>query len=206
MPADRLPTAHASISQGQALVSNAERDHSAPLAPTRATVLHSTSMIDCVGVLKVGSGSLFSSRESLNRRTEMSVFTPAEITYLQSQRLARVATSGPGGQPHVVPVSFRYNPDEDTIDVGGHGFAQRKKYRDVQRNPRVAIVIDDLATVDPWRPRMIEIRGLADILPTGGEAIGPGFDPPIFRIRPRRIVSIGIDGDEPFSSNARSVP
>ena len=87
----------------------------------------------------------------------MSVFTPAEITYLQSQRLARVATSGPGGQPHVVPVSFRYNPDEDTIDVGGHGFAQRKKYRDVQRNPRIAIVIDDLATVDPWRPRMIEI-------------------------------------------------
>jgi pyridoxamine 5'-phosphate oxidase family protein len=66
-------------------------------------------------------------------------------------------------------------------------------------------VVDDLATVDPWRPRMIEIRGQADILPTGGEAIGPGFDPPIFRIRPRRIVSIGIDGDEPFSSNARSV-
>jgi len=135
----------------------------------------------------------------------MSVFTPAEITYLQSQRLARVATSGPGGQPHVVPVSFRYNPDEDTIDVGGHGFVGRKKYRDVQRNPRIAIVIDDLATVDPWRPRMIEIRGQADILPTGGDAIGPGFDPQIFRIRPRRIVSIGIDGDEPFSSNARSV-
>ena len=102
----------------------------------------------------------------------MSVFTPAEITYLQSQRLARVATSGTEGQPHVVPVSFRYNPDEDTIDVGGHNFALRKTYRDVQRNPRVAIVIDDLATVDPWRPRMIEIRGLADILPSGGEAIG----------------------------------
>jgi pyridoxamine 5'-phosphate oxidase family protein len=135
----------------------------------------------------------------------MSVFTPAEIAYLQSQRLARIATSGPGGQPHVVPVSFRYNPDEDTIDVGGHSFAQRKKYRDVQRNPRVAIVVDDLATVDPWRPRMIEIRGLADILPTGGEAVGPGFDPHIFRVRPRRIVSIGIEGPEPFSSNTRSV-
>ena len=120
----------------------------------------------------------------------MSVFTPAEIAYLQSQRLARVATSGSGGQPHVVPVSFRYNPDEDTIDVGGHGFTQRKKYRDVQRNPRVAIVIDDLATVDPWRPRMIEIRGQADILPTGGDAIGPGFDPHIFRIRPRIRLSL----------------
>jgi pyridoxamine 5'-phosphate oxidase family protein len=136
----------------------------------------------------------------------MSVFTPAEITYLQSQRLARVATSGPGGQPQVVPVSFRYNAEEDTIDVGGHNFAQRKKFRDVRRNPRVAIVIDDLATVDPWRPRMIEIRGQADILPTGGEAIGPGFDPHIFRIRARRIVSIGLEGDGAFASNARSVP
>src|SRR5713226_9087797 len=77
---------------------------------------------DCVGLLKAKTGSICSSRESLNRRAAMSVFTPAEITYLQSQRLARVATSGPGGQPHVVPVSFRYNPDEDTIDVGGHGF------------------------------------------------------------------------------------
>src|SRR5260370_8544247 len=135
----------------------------------------------------------------------MSVFTAAEITYLQSQRLARVVTSGPGGQPHVVPVSFRYNAEEDTIDVGGHNFTQRKKYRDVQRNPRVAIVIDDLASIDPWRPRMLEVRGQAEIVSTGGEAVGPGFDPHIFRIRPRRIVSIGIDGDHPFSSNAPPV-
>ena len=136
----------------------------------------------------------------------MSVFSPAEIAYLQSQRLARIATVGPDGQPHVVPVSFRYNPDEDTIDVGGHGFAQRKKYRDVQRNPRVAIVVDDLASIDPWRPRMIEIRGEAEVLGTGGETIGRGFDPQMFRIRPRRIVGIGIEGDGPFGLNARSVP
>ena len=135
----------------------------------------------------------------------MSVFTPNEIAYLQSQRLARLATASPAGRPHVVPLSFRYNPDEDTIDVGGHNFTQRKKYRDVQRNRRVAIVVDDLASIDPWRPRMLEVRGEADILSTGGEAIGQGFDPHIFRIRPRRIISIGIDGDQPFSSNARSV-
>jgi pyridoxamine 5'-phosphate oxidase family protein len=135
----------------------------------------------------------------------MSVFTPAEVAYLQSQRLARIATSGPDGQPHVVPVSFRYNPDEDTIDVGGHGFAQRKKYRDVQRNPRVAIVIDDLASIDPWRPRMVEVRGEAEVRPTGGDTVAPGFDPEMFRIRPRRIVSIGIEGEGPFGLNARSV-
>jgi pyridoxamine 5'-phosphate oxidase family protein len=136
----------------------------------------------------------------------MSAFSPAEVAYLQSQRLARIATVGPNGQPHVVPVSFRYNPDEDTIDVGGHGFAGRKKYRDVQRNPRVAIVIDDLASIDPWRPRMIEVRGQAEVLATGGETIGPGFDPQMFRIHPRRVVSIGIEqGDTPFVLNARSI-
>jgi pyridoxamine 5'-phosphate oxidase family protein len=135
----------------------------------------------------------------------MSVFTSAEIAYLESQRLARIATAGSDCQPHVVPVSFRYNPDEDTIDVGGHGFASRKKYRDVQGNPRVAIVVDDLATVDPWRPRTIEVRGEAEVVPNGGEAVGPGFDPDMFRIRPCRIVSIGIEGGGPYALNARTV-
>jgi pyridoxamine 5'-phosphate oxidase family protein len=135
----------------------------------------------------------------------MSVFSAAEISYLQSQRLARIATAGPNGQPHVVPLAFRYNPDTDTIDVGGHDFAKRKKYRDVQSNPRVAIVIDDLASTDPWRPRMIEVRGEAEILPSGGEAIGRGFDPDIFRIHPKRVISIGIEGEGPFGLNARSV-
>jgi pyridoxamine 5'-phosphate oxidase family protein len=135
----------------------------------------------------------------------MSAFSAAEISYLQSQRLARIATAGPDCQPHVVPLAFRYNPETDTIDVGGHDFAQRKKYRDVQHNPRVAIVIDDLASIDPWRPRMIEVRGEADILPTGGESVGPGFDPPMFRIRPKRIISIGIEGEGPLGRSARSV-
>src|SRR5947199_10755637 len=107
----------------------------------------------------------------------MSVFSVAEIAYLNSQRLARIATAGRNGPPNVVPVAFHYNPETDTIDVGGHGFAGRKKYRDVQVNPRVAIVVDDLASTDPWRPRMIEIRGEAQILPSGGETVGQGFDP-----------------------------
>ena len=49
----------------------------------------------------------------------MSAFTPAEIAYLQSQRLGRLATVNAAGEPHVVPVAFRYNPELDTIDIGG---------------------------------------------------------------------------------------
>jgi pyridoxamine 5'-phosphate oxidase family protein len=135
----------------------------------------------------------------------MSVFTPAELEYLRGQRLGRIATAGPDGQPHVVPVGFRYNPDQDTIDVGGHGFVGRKKYRDVLRNPRVAIVIDDLASVSPWRVRGIEVRGKAEVHESGGEQIGPGFDAEFFRIRPARIASWGL-GEGGASDTARSVP
>ena len=124
-----------------------------------------------------------------------SVFTPAEIAYLGSQRLGRIATVGPSGQPHAVPVGFRYNADLDTIDIGGHGFAKSKKFRDAQANPRVAFVVDDLASVSPWRPRGIEIRGRAEVLASGGEAFGRGYDPQIFRVRPRRIASWGLEGE-----------
>lgn len=137
----------------------------------------------------------------------MSSFTDAEIAYLQSQRLGRLATVGPNSQPHVVPVGFRYNPEHDTIDIGGHGFTKRKKYRDVQQNPRVAFVVDDLASISPWRPRFLEVRGEAEVLQSGGEQIGPGFDKELFRIRPRRIISGGLEGEgSAMQFSARSVP
>jgi pyridoxamine 5'-phosphate oxidase family protein len=61
----------------------------------------------------------------------VSVFSDGEIDYLRRQRLGRLATVGQDGMPHVVPVAFRYNPDADSIDVGGHDFAKRKKFGDV---------------------------------------------------------------------------
>jgi pyridoxamine 5'-phosphate oxidase family protein len=136
----------------------------------------------------------------------VSVFTDEERDYLLSGvRLGRLATVGPDATPHVVPTGFRYNQQHDTIDVGGHDFTARKKYRDVLRNPKVAFVIDDLVSVSPWRVRGIEIRGEAEVLDTGGTELGPGFAPQMFRITPQRIVSWGLDGDQ-MSFNARSVP
>ena len=135
----------------------------------------------------------------------MSVFSPAEIAYLQSQRLARIATVGADGQPHVVPVGVHYNPDTDTIDIGGHDFAKRKKYRDVQQNAHVALVVDDIASVNPWTVRGIEIRGTAELLMNGGQSIVQGFDAEMFRITPKRIASWGLDTEAYGPPNARSV-
>jgi pyridoxamine 5'-phosphate oxidase family protein len=134
----------------------------------------------------------------------MSNFTQSEVEFLQSPQLGRLATVGPDGQPHVVPVGFRYNAAEDTIDVGGRGIATSKKYRDVLKNPRAAFVVDEVVSTDPWRIRGIEIRGSAEALPSGGKARGPAFDDEIIRIRPQRIVSWGVE-DETLNPHARSV-
>ena len=93
-----------------------------------------------------------------------SVFTDAERRYLSDFRLGRIATVGRDGTPHVAPVGWSYDAEHDVIEVGGRDFARSKKYHDVNRSGRAAIVIDDLASVDPWRPRGIEVRGSAEVL------------------------------------------
>jgi pyridoxamine 5'-phosphate oxidase family protein len=123
----------------------------------------------------------------------MSRFTENEITYLQSQRLGRLATVSPTGEPHVVPVAFRYNSEQDCIDIGGHSIATTKKYRDALSYGRAAFVVDDVQP--PWKPRMVEIRGTAQGLPEGGKAINERFAPEIIRLTPTRIISFGINDD-----------
>jgi len=136
-------------------------------------------------------------------RTMPGGFTEAEAQYLGDQALGRMATVGESGEPHVVPVSFRYNDELGTVDVGGHNIAKSKKYRDARRSGRAAIVVDD-DVLPPWRPRGVEARGEAEALPEGGRTVNPDFDAALIRIRPRRIVSWGIDTDA-FRPNARSV-
>lgn len=132
----------------------------------------------------------------------MSTFTEKEIDYLRGQRLGRLATVGRDGSPHVVPVGFRLGPENEAIEVGGHGLRGSKKWRDLGANPRVAVVVDDLERVDPWTPRGIEVRGRAELHEEGGERFGSGWDAVWIRILPRRIVSWGIEGHA-FSAAGR---
>jgi pyridoxamine 5'-phosphate oxidase family protein len=114
----------------------------------------------------------------------VSVFSEQELAYLTGgRRLGRIASVGADGTPHVVPVGWIYNAARDTIDVGGYELERTKKFRDVARSGRAAIVIDDLESTDPWRPRGIEIRGR-------GEAIA--LPTPLIRVHPERIVSWGL--------------
>ena len=121
----------------------------------------------------------------------MSVFTKNELAYLHDQRLGRFATVDTVGNPHVVPVGFRYNAETDTVDIGGHNVALTQKWRDAGRHPRVAFLVDDV--LPPWQPRSIEILANAELLESGGEAFALGFDPQIIRLHPVKIIAWGID-------------
>jgi pyridoxamine 5'-phosphate oxidase family protein len=124
----------------------------------------------------------------------MSVFTDRELAYLlEERRLARVATVGKDGTPHVTPVGWSYNAEHDTIDIGGHDFDRTKKYRDARRSGRAAVVIDD---VSPARiRRAVEVRGRAETLE----------DPPLIRVHPERIVSWGIESEVRGERLGRSI-
>ena len=126
----------------------------------------------------------------------MSVYTQAELAYLQGERrLAHVATVGRDGTPHVTPVGmWSVDPDSGVVEVTGHSFEATKKFRDVARSGRAAIVVDDV--LPPWQPRGVEVRGQAEAVD------GPQ---PSIRIRPERIVAWGLD-DPTGGHNARDVP
>lgn len=117
----------------------------------------------------------------------MDVFTEAEVAYLRSQPLMRFATASPTGRPDVAPVVFQL--DGDDIVTAGFDIASTVRYRNVQANPRATVVIDDLASVQPWSPRGVKVIGSCAI-----ESDGAGER---FRITPERVISWGINDTTP---------
>ncbi|MFI5490292.1 PPOX class F420-dependent oxidoreductase [Micromonospora echinaurantiaca] len=126
----------------------------------------------------------------------MAVFTERELAYLREQRLGRLATVRADGTVQNNPVGFGYNERLHTIDIGGYNMAASQKFRNVAAGSKVAFVVDDVASVDPWAVRCLEIRGDAEALTEPADSAGH-VGGPIIRIHPRRIISFGIDADGP---------
>jgi pyridoxamine 5'-phosphate oxidase family protein len=125
----------------------------------------------------------------------MSPFTATELDYLRGERrLGRLATVGCDGVPHVTPVGWSLSESGDVFEIGGIDLTATKKFRDVERTGRAALVVDDV--LPPWKPRGIEVRGTATAV--RGEQ-------PVIRLRPDRIVSWGLESDDLAARHARTV-
>ncbi|CAB4606643.1 MAG: PPOX class F420-dependent oxidoreductase [Actinobacteria bacterium] len=117
----------------------------------------------------------------------MSVFTSAELHYLKSQPLMRFASASVNGRPDVAPVVFEI--DDNDILTGGFDITHTVRYKNIQSNPRVSVVVDDLASINPWSPRGIKIIGGAIIEKFNGSQR--------FRISPEVIISWAINDTTP---------
>ena len=114
------------------------------------------------------------------------VFTDTELEYLGSQRLGRIATVSAKGEPDVAAVGFRV--DADDVVVGGIDITKTRKYFNVVATGRASLVVDDLASVEPWRPRMVKVTGRAEI---GEDSRGKKA----IRIHPETVWSFGLGED-----------
>ncbi len=128
------------------------------------------------------------------------MFSDAERAYLRTQHLARLATVAADGQPTVDAVGFQF--DGARFYIGGRNLPASRKYRNIAAgNQQVALIVDDLETIDPWTPRGIKLHGRAEIITRDG-AFGPGdyfaiapsvswswgILAPTFKAKPHKIV------------------
>jgi pyridoxamine 5'-phosphate oxidase family protein len=81
-------------------------------------------------------------------------FTEPELEFLRSQRIGRLATVGPSGWPHVVPVMFAFN-DSGAFEFDVDGV----KLRNLAAEPRAAMVVDASGP-----KRGVAVQGRAELI------------------------------------------
>jgi pyridoxamine 5'-phosphate oxidase family protein len=102
-------------------------------------------------------------------------FTDQEIAYMRSQPIARLTSVSADGQPDVIPLGFEF--DGTFFWVGGSGptVVDTRKFRNVRDgNHKVALVIDDMVSFDPFIARGIRIYGHAEQPFKRVGMVGPG--------------------------------
>jgi pyridoxamine 5'-phosphate oxidase family protein len=82
------------------------------------------------------------------------IFSPAELEFIKSQRIARIATVGPSGWPHAMPVAYSVtDAGELEFDVDG------VKLRNLTNDPRAAMVVDAMGP-----RRGVSVQGRAALI------------------------------------------
>lgn len=131
-------------------------------------------------------------------------FTEAEREFLAGQRQGRLSTLGRDGFPQVKPVGFTCNADLGTIDITGMNMAASAKYKNVQANPKVAFVADDVPAPEKGAEgvRFLEIRGVAETAVAAEPDETGHLAPEIIRIHPRRVIALNVGGPGLRTRNA----
>jgi pyridoxamine 5'-phosphate oxidase family protein len=124
------------------------------------------------------------------------ILTDAELRFLARQPRGHLATIAPDGTPQVKPLGFAWNAALGTIDIAGFNMGGSAKYRNIQSNPRVAFVVDEVTENSMEGAHFLEIRGAAEAA-TGRASADGHLAPEIIRIHPRRVIAYNVDPEQP---------
>jgi pyridoxamine 5'-phosphate oxidase family protein len=115
-------------------------------------------------------------------KTKTTSFTEKELRYLMERRLGRIALVSSENEPHIVPVTYEF--DGSYFYLSGWNIRYGPRFREMQPNSRVSLLIDDLTTASVWIPRGIEVTGDAETFEKG--------DYTYMRIKPVNKTSWGL--------------
>lgn len=124
------------------------------------------------------------------------IITDAEQRFLARQPRGHLATIGSNGTPQVKPLGFTYNAALGTIDIAGFNMGGSAKYRNIQANPLVAFVVDEVTEESMEGSHFLEIRGVAEGV-TGHASADGHLAAEIIRIHPRRVIAYNVDPEQP---------
>jgi pyridoxamine 5'-phosphate oxidase family protein len=124
------------------------------------------------------------------------MITDAEQQFLARQPRGHLATIGSDGTPQVKPLGFTYNRALGTIDIAGFNMGASAKYRNIQADPRVAFVVDEVTEASLEGAHFLEIRGVAEAV-TGRASADGHLAAEVIRIHPRRVIAYNVDPEQP---------
>ena len=99
--------------------------------------------------------------------------TDDQRTFIESQRIARLATVDERGRPHIVPICFALDGDAlySAIDEKPKRGAPSslRRLRNIAANPHVQVLFDAYDDADWTRLRYLQLRGTARVIEGSGE-------------------------------------
>jgi PPOX class probable F420-dependent enzyme len=93
-----------------------------------------------------------------SRRTEIEMTEEELVAFLDEQMVMQCATIGPRGLPHMVPLWYV----RDGSDLRGWTYAKSQKARNLERDPRATIGIEDGVEYQELRGVMFECDVLVE--------------------------------------------
>ncbi len=135
---------------------------------------------------------------SKDGKDRLTMFSEKELAYLRTQKLLRLGTVTPDGQPDVDAVGFEF--DGQYFYIGGMALQTSRKYKNVAAgNNKVSLIIDDEET---GKPRGIKLHGLARIVQRSGRLGTTEY----LAVRPTVSWHWGLEGPPSFKNKTFVAP